>query len=113
MSPITSHALDLALGRPARGLPLLLSRLDEHGAWHTLAQAVTNDDGRAPDLLPEGSLERGTYRLSFDTRSYLEASGQPVFYPHVEIVFAVEQPSQHYHIPLLLSPFGYSTYRGS
>lgn len=113
MSPITSHALDLALGRPARGLPLHLEHMGEDGVWRTLAQAVTNDDGRAPNLLPPGSLERGTYRLTFDTRSYLEASGQPVFYPRVEITFSIDQPSEHYHIPLLLSPFGYSTYRGS
>ena len=113
MSPITSHALDLSLGRPARGLPLELERMEQEGIWRTLALGVTNDDGRAPNLLPQGPLERGTYRLTFDTRSYLEASGQPVFYPRVEIMFVVEEPSEHYHIPLLLSPFGYSTYRGS
>jgi 5-hydroxyisourate hydrolase len=113
VSPITSHALDLTLGRPARQLPLRLDSLDECGNWRTLAHAVTDEAGRVNELLHDGPIASGTYRLTFDTRTYLEATGQPVFYPQVDIVFHIEQESEHYHIPLLLSPFGYSTYRGS
>ena len=113
MSPITSHVLDLARGRPAAKLPLRLDVLDAQGGWSTLAERATDEDGRVSDLLPPGELPRGTYRISFDTQNYLEATGQPVFYPWVEIIFRIEQPAEHYHIPLLLSPYGYSTYRGS
>jgi 5-hydroxyisourate hydrolase len=112
MSPITSHVLDTALGRPAQNLGLRLEVL-ENGAWLTLASCLTNRDGRATDLLPEGVLAGGRYRLVFDTAAYHRAVGQPVFYPEVTIVFEIEAATEHYHIPLLLSPFGYSTYRGS
>ncbi|HKP63993.1 MAG TPA: hydroxyisourate hydrolase [Polyangiales bacterium] len=112
MSPITSHVLDTALGKPAVGLALRLQRQAADG-WQTLAERSTNQDGRAPDLLAPGTLVRGTYRMIFDTGSYLRATGQAVFYPQVEIVFAIEAETEHYHIPLLLSPFGYTTYRGS
>jgi 5-hydroxyisourate hydrolase len=113
MSPITSHVLDTALGGPAVGLPLQLEHEVANGIWKILASCTTNQDGRAPDLLPEGSLERGRYRMVFDTASYHRAVGQRVFYPEVTIVFEIEAATEHYHIPLLLSPFGYSTYRGS
>jgi 5-hydroxyisourate hydrolase len=112
MSPITSHVLDTALGRPAQNLGLRLEVYEAAG-WRTLASRVTNQDGRVPDLLPEGALARGRYRMVFDTAAYHQAVGQPVFYPEVTIVFELESPTEHYHIPLLLSPFGYSTYRGS
>ena len=113
MSPITSHVLDTALGRPARGLALRLELQNADGSWRMLAQATTNQDGRVTDLLPAGALARGRYRLLFDTAAYHRATGQPVFYPEVTIVFEIEADAEHYHIPLLLSPFGYSTYRGS
>lgn len=112
MSPITSHVLDTALGRPAQNLGVKLE-IFEAGVWRTLATRSTNQDGRVTDLLPEGALARGRYRMLFDTASYLRAAGQPVFYPEVSIVFEIEASTEHYHIPLLLSPFGYSTYRGS
>lgn len=112
MSPITSHVLDTALGRPAAGLQLRL-QLQTADGWQTLSERVTNQDGRAGDLLAQGALVRGVYRMTFDTGAYLKASGRPVFYPQVEIVFAIEDETEHYHIPLLLSPYGYSTYRGS
>jgi 5-hydroxyisourate hydrolase len=112
MSPITSHVLDTATGRPAGGLAIRLE-VSEAGGWRVLAERVTGPDGRVTDLLPAGALVAATYRLTFDTGAYLRASGRPVFYPRVEVVFAVAAPAEHHHIPLLLSPFGYSTYRGS
>jgi 5-hydroxyisourate hydrolase len=112
MSPLTSHVLDTAAGTPARGLAVRLDVLEPVG-WRTLAERVTDDDGRVRDLLPPGALEARTYRLTFETGAYLRATGRPVFYPRVEVVFDVAAPAGHHHIPLLLSPFGYSTYRGS
>jgi 5-hydroxyisourate hydrolase len=112
MSGITTHVLDTSLGRPAARLPVRLDVL-EHGAFATVAERVTNDQGRVTDLLPAGALAAGTYRLAFDTERYFAASGRPAFYPYVEVVFAVTEAAEHHHIPLLLSPFGYSTYRGT
>ncbi len=112
MSPLTTHVLDTALGRPAGGVPIRLDVL-EAASWRLLAERVSDGDGRVRDLLPAGGLVAGTYRLTFDTGAYLRAGGRPVFYPRVEVVFEVTAPGEHHHIPLLLSPFGYSTYRGS
>lgn len=111
-SPITTHILDVAIGRPARGVAVTLERLEGASA-RELGAGRTDDDGRVATLLAPGTLEAGTYRLRFEVGAYFEASGRSSFYPHVEIVFAVREPSEHYHVPLLLSPFGYSTYRGS
>jgi 5-hydroxyisourate hydrolase len=114
MSPITTHVLDTALGRPAKQLGVKLSRLAKNGEWDTVAERVTNDDGRVTDLLPDGPLLAGTYRMTFETGPYLESTtARRAFYPHVDVVFEVEPGMAHYHVPLLLSPFGYSTYRGS
>jgi 5-hydroxyisourate hydrolase len=111
-SPLTTHVLDLAAGTPARGIAVRLEVLEGQD-FRIVAERVTNADGRVTDLLPAGGLEARTYRLGFDTGAYLRAAGRPVFYPRVEVVFEVSAPAQHHHIPLLLSPFGYSTYRGS
>lgn len=111
-SPITTHVLDVSVGRPARGVALRLERLDG-ASFRELARGETDADGRASTLLAPGSLEAGTYRLRFEVGPYFAASGVATFYPYVEIVFAVGATDQHYHVPLLLSPFGYSTYRGS
>lgn len=111
-SPITTHVLDTASGSPAAGLAIELSRR-EAGSWRSLAAGVTNEDGRITDLLAPGTLTAGEYRMVFATEDYLKASGRPVFYPSVAIEFRITAASEHYHIPLLLSPFGYSTYRGS
>jgi 5-hydroxyisourate hydrolase len=113
MSPITSHVLDTALGRPASHLAVRLDLLDDRGGHVTLAERVTDEQGRIADFLAPGALEARTYRLTFDTGAYFAASGRPVFYPRVEVVFTVALPEEHYHVPLLLSPFGYSTYRGT
>jgi 5-hydroxyisourate hydrolase len=112
MSPLTSHVLDLALGQPARGLALRLEVL-ERTDWHPLGAGVTDADGRAGDLLAGARLEARTYRLTFETGAYFAAAGRTSFYPRVEVTFEVTAPDQHHHVPLLLSPFGYSTYRGS
>lgn len=113
MSPITSHVLDTSLGTPAQGLRLRLEVEEPAGDFKPLAEGTTNADGRVPDLMKPGSLERRTYRMIFETGAYHEARGQKSFYPRVEVLFTIDDPSAHYHIPLLLSPFGYSTYRGS
>jgi 5-hydroxyisourate hydrolase len=108
MSPITTHVLDTARGRPADGVPVRL----EHGG-RVLGAGATDADGRLRDLLPPGTrLEAGEYRLVFETGAYLRAEGAAGFYPRVAVDFVVAE-GEHYHVPLLLSPFGYSTYRGS
>lgn len=112
-SPITTHALDTATGKPAAGVPVELSVAEDAG-WKALASGVTNDDGRVGDLLPvEHALAPGIYKMRFDTGAYFTAHKTEGFYPYAEIVFEIRDTAAHYHIPLLLSPFGYSTYRGS
>ena len=112
MSPITTHVLDTALGKPASGLMVRLERQESPSIWRELSLRSTDDSGRIGDLL-DVPLERATYRLIFETGAYFARLGQPQFYPLVEVQFRIEAPSEHYHVPLLLSPFGYSTYRGS
>ena len=112
MSQITSHILDTAKGKPAANVHLKLEK-KENNAWQTLATGTTNADGRVSDLLgKEVILAVGIYKMVFDTEGYFQAQNAVSFYPIVEIVFNVKDAS-HYHIPLLLSPFGYTTYRGS
>jgi allantoicase len=111
VTTVSSHALDTTLGQPARGLPVRLDVLDASGQWSEVARARTDDDGRVRRFV-DGALAGGTYRVTFDTRAYLEATGQPVFYPWVDVVF-IATGDAHYHVPLLISPHGYSTYRGS
>ena len=118
MSAITTHVLDTALGRPAAGVPVRLERVPgSAGAGagkqpDVLAEASTNDDGRVPQLGPD-RVEPGTYRLVFDTTAYFAANSQSSFFPEVAITFTLADPTQHDHVPVLLSPFAYSTYRGS
>ena len=113
MSAISTHVLDTMRGLPAMGIPVLLERAGDAG-METISRGVTDSDGRLRDLLPDGAaLDAGTYRLSFDTDAYFTATGVEGFYPEVSIVFAVREGETHYHVPLLLSPYGYSTYRGS
>jgi 5-hydroxyisourate hydrolase len=112
MSQLTTHILDTSKGRPAEGIEISL--FQQHGKdWEQIAKAVTNADGRVADLLKnEEVLSAGVYKMHFDIQSYFNAQSLKSFYPFVEIVFFIEG-AEHYHIPLLLSPFGYSTYRGS
>jgi 5-hydroxyisourate hydrolase len=112
MSAITSHVLDTSLGKPAAALRVSLARLDD-GAFLELGHGVTDQDGRVKQLLGAHSLAVGLYRLSFETGAHYRASGRDSFYERVEIQFHVTDATEHYHVPLLLSPFGYSTYRGS
>jgi 5-hydroxyisourate hydrolase len=114
MSQITTHVLDTALGRPAKGVGIELHH-QHNDHWRELGRGTTNEDGRLRDLMPDRHvLQPGIYRLTFHTAAYLEATSQaPGFYPVVTIVFEVHDVDAHYHVPLLLSPFGYSTYRGS
>jgi 5-hydroxyisourate hydrolase len=113
MSPITSHILDTRLGRPAAGVCVTLERRDAHGSWQFLCRALSNDDGRVPCLLSEGAINPGRHRLTFDVGGYFHAQKVEHFYPQVTIEFEIIRADEHYHVPLLLSPFGYSTYRGS
>jgi 5-hydroxyisourate hydrolase len=110
---ISTHVLDLSTGRPAAEVEVSLERPDGE-AWIQMGKADTDEDGRVTQLLPAGmKLEAGTYRLSFAIEAYYQRDGVPSFYPIVQISFQVTDPDQQYHVPLLLSPFGYSTYRGS
>ena len=114
MSVITTHVLDVARGGPAEGVPVLLEAHPVNGAWMPLASGATDADGRVPMLLePHAPVAPGRYRLTFDTAAYFTRLGVEAFFPEVRIVFEIRDPAQHYHVPLLLSPFGYSTYRGS
>ncbi|MGN6371218.1 MAG: hydroxyisourate hydrolase [Phycisphaerae bacterium] len=111
---ITTHVLDTSRGIPAANVEITLDVLVAPDAWESVATASTNNDGRAPNLVPKHhALTAGTYRLTFDTAPYFAAQHVEAFYPQVQIQFLVTDPAQHYHVPLLLSPFGYSTYRGS
>ena len=113
MSAVTTHVLDIARGRPAAGVPIVLE-LREGGAWSELGRGATDADGRLRTLLASGSkLTRGTYRITFDTGAYFQSQGAIGFYPEASIVFEVRAENEHYHVPLLLAPYGYSTYRGS
>jgi 5-hydroxyisourate hydrolase len=114
MSAITTHVLDTSRGRPAENVPIILEIQSAPGDWEALGKGTTDKDGRLTDLLPQGqALQSGVYRLTFDTRSYYSAQDSRSFYPKVSIIFEVLDATQHYHVPLLLSPYGYTTYRGS
>lgn len=114
MSPITTHILDIAAGKPAAGVAVRLERQGNDSQWCALATGATNEDGRVPELLADDhSLESGVYRITFDTGAYFKSTNTEGFYPEASVVFEIRNTNQHYHIPLLLSPFGYSTYRGS
>jgi 5-hydroxyisourate hydrolase len=111
---ITTHVLDTTRGTPAVGVKVVLEVYTPSKEWKELARGETNTEGRIPDLLHESTkLSPGTYRLTFLTAAYFHSVGMEGFYPYVHVVFELKDPIAHYHIPLLLSPFGYSTYRGS
>ncbi|HET6230285.1 MAG TPA: hydroxyisourate hydrolase [Longimicrobiaceae bacterium] len=112
MSSLSTHVLDTATGLPAAGVHVVLERLDLSGPT-ALADERTDADGRVRALLPVGGLQAATYRLRFDTGEYFRRAGGEPFFPEVSIVFSVADAARHHHVPLLLSPYGYSTYRGS
>jgi 5-hydroxyisourate hydrolase len=114
MRRISTHILDLAQGKPAEGVDVRLERRDAGRDWVALGAGRTDHDGRCAQLLPESeSIQPGIYRLVFDTASYHHSKNSAGFYPVVEITFLVQEGESQFHIPLLLSPFGFSTYRGS
>jgi 5-hydroxyisourate hydrolase len=113
MSQITTHVLDTSLGRPAAGVPVVLEVEDVGTGWRQVGRGATDKDGRLRDLLGEASLVEGTYRLTFDTHSYFADRKVAALYPQVTVVFSVRDAAEQQHIPLLLSQFGYTTYRGS
>jgi len=114
MSAITTHVLDTSAGLPGVGIPVVLERKTDDVGWQTIADGITDSDGRARNLLPaDEALLPGHYRLVFDTAAYFVTRNIECFFPLVTVGFLVKDPAQHYHVPLLLSPFGYSTYRGT
>jgi 5-hydroxyisourate hydrolase len=114
MRRISTHVLDTAQGAPARNVPVRLERQESSGDWRLVGSARTDQDGRCGQLLPEGEAAAGgIYRMTFDTASYYAAQKIEGLYPLVQITFAAKQGEERFHIPLLLSPHGYTTYRGS
>ena len=112
MSQITTHILDTSIGKPVQGISIALEQKNSEN-WLKISEGITNPDGRLSDMVPkEKILPKGIYRLSFDTASYFKNQNIKTFYPQVTIEFEITD-SSHYHVPLLLNPFGYSTYRGS
>jgi 5-hydroxyisourate hydrolase len=111
VSGITTHVLDTSRGYPAAGVPVVLERAVD-SSWQAVGGGITDADGRVSDLLSFAP-EAGRYRLTFDTGAYFGSIGVGGFYPEVSVTFLVAPGGEHYHVPLLLSPFGYSTYRGS
>lgn len=110
MSNITTHVLDTSIGKPAAGIHVDLEV--KRDQWEPIGSGKTNDDGRIANLTEE-SLTAGHYRISFALAAYFESQKVDAFYPAAHIEFIVKDHHQHYHVPLLLNPFGYSTYRGS
>ena len=110
---ITTHVLDTSLGRPAAAVHVTLEYQAAAGEWRLVGSGETDTDGRLKTLVPGGAAAAGIHRLIFDTKQYFDRRGIAAFYPSVTVTFEVQAGGGHYHVPLLLSPFGYSTYRGS
>ena len=114
MSAITTHVLDTARGVAAAGVVVVLDRRADDGRWDHVGRGHTDTDGRLRTLYPAGArLQPGVYRLTFDTQRYFEAQDVETFHPEVVVVFETAEGEAHYHVPLLLAPFGYTTYRGT
>ena len=114
MSLITTHVLDTSQGCPGANIRVRLEQHNTDGNWQEVSSGTTDNDGRIMNLVAEEDvLGTGIYQMIFVTGPYFEIHGISFFYPEIEIRFLLSNPEQHYHIPLLLSPFGYSTYRGS
>jgi 5-hydroxyisourate hydrolase len=110
---LSTHVLDAAAGRPAAGVAVRLESRRPDGSWAAAGAGRTDADGRLRDWLPPGAPAAGRHRLVFDTGGYFAAAGVPTFFPSVSVDFEVTEPGEHHHVPLLLSPFAYSTYKGS
>ena len=113
MSGISTHVLDTSRGGPAQGVEVVLEAAGPQGAWREMGRETTDADGRCRDLLGGEPAAGGDYRLRFETGAYFERQGTPAFHPRIEVTFTVTDPARGHHVPLLLSPFGYTTYRGS
>ncbi len=114
MSPITTHVLDTSQGCPGANIRIRLEQQQTDKTWQEIASGSTNSDGRIANLIQEDEMmNSGVYRMLFETGPYFELQETAYFYPEIEVRFLLNHTEQHYHIPLLLSPFGYSTYRGS
>jgi 5-hydroxyisourate hydrolase len=109
---LSTHVLDTARGRPAAGVPVTVEARSGDG-WRLVGDGVTDGDGRVPGLVPDGALAAGEHRLTFATGAWFAAEGLEGFYPQVTVVCRIDDPAAHYHVPVLLSPYGYGTYRGS
>lgn len=117
---ITTHVLDTALGLPGHGICTRLEHLISHEqgpnteSWQVVAEGITNNDGRIPNFVPpDCRIVKGVYRITFLTADYFKLTQRDCFYPYASIVFNINDPEAHYHVPLLISGFGFSTYRGS
>ena len=113
MSPITTHVLDTGLGSPASGVAVFLEYQKNETTWLPITEKETNRDGRVSDLISNDEFNPGVYRITFETASYFKKNNIKTFYPYASIVFEVKNSKEHYHVPLLISGHGYSTYRGS
>lgn len=113
MNRISTHILDVSRGKPARDIPVQLEKREAPGDWRPLHSSRADHDGRCAQMLPTEELAPGIYRLVFDTASYFDSLGEQALYPVVEVTFYVREGESHFHIPLLLSANGYTTYRGS
>jgi 5-hydroxyisourate hydrolase len=108
---LSTRVLDTAIGRPAGGIFIVLERYDDtERDWQVIAETKTDASGRVEELLPGGELEEGLYRITFDTDAYFGEQGVETFYPSVSVNFQISEPARKYHVPLLLSPHGYSTF---
>lgn len=113
MKHLSTHVLDLARGKPAASVPVRLEYQDASGGWRQISSSQTDHDGRCGQLLPDGEFSPGVYRLVFESKSYFRAMNVDSLYPVVEVTFEVREEDARLHVPLLLSPNGYTTYRGS
>eukprot|EP00096_Caligus_rogercresseyi_P013132 TRINITY_DN5798_c0_g1_i1.p1 TRINITY_DN5798_c0_g1~~TRINITY_DN5798_c0_g1_i1.p1 ORF type:complete len:119 (+),score=10.99 TRINITY_DN5798_c0_g1_i1:86-442(+) len=111
-NPLSSHVLDTSRGTPAEGIEIHLFKEDGEG-WTLVGKKTTNQDGRVSGFLGWENFQKGIYKLKFDVKGYFEKTKTESFFPYVEIVFDIKDPEAHYHVPILLNPFGYTTYRGS
>ncbi|ROQ28582.1 hydroxyisourate hydrolase [Gallaecimonas pentaromativorans] len=112
-NPLSVHVLNTQTGLPSAGVNIVLEKQTDQG-WQVLSRATTNQQGRVPALYPKGqTMAPGTYKVIFETGDWFKAHHQPSFFPQIPVIFAVDGSLEHYHIPLLLSAYGYSTYRGN
>ena len=111
---MSSHILDINTGRPAQGVKIVLSKLSGENNWSVMEERTTDGNGRVKDFLEKrtGADNRGVYKLTYYVAPYFESQAQDTFYPFIDVVFEIKDDS-HYHVPITLSPYGYSTYRGS